>query len=44
MKNYTTPQLTSLGSVVELTQGAVPGNSDGGAQELFPAGTIGFNL
>ena len=44
MKNYTAPKLTTLGSVVDLTQGVLRGNVDGGAQEVFPAGTIGFNL
>lgn len=44
MKNYTAPKLTALGSIVELTQGTLRGDTDGGAQEVFPAGTIGFNL
>jgi hypothetical protein len=44
MKSYNAPKLVAKGSVIELTQGAVPGNVDGGVQDLFPSGSIGFNL
>jgi hypothetical protein len=45
MKTYTTPALVAVGSIVNLTQGAIDGSGDGdGVQKLFPAGSVGFNL
>ena len=45
MKRYNTPALVEVGRVVDLTQGALPGAVDGGgAQQIFPLGSVGFNL
>ena len=44
MKSYSTPQLVPVGRVVEKTQGAFTSNVDGGEQQLYPAGSVGFNL
>ena len=45
MKTYNTPSLVVVGSVVNLTQGAIDGSGDGdGVQKLFPVGSVGFNL
>jgi hypothetical protein len=45
MKSYNAPKLVAVGSVVELTQGAVMGGDDGGGtQQVRMAGSVGFNL
>jgi hypothetical protein len=45
MKTYFTPTLIALGTVLERTQGALPGDNDGsGTQQVLPAGSIGFGL
>ena len=45
MKHYIAPTLVAVGSVVELTQGAVMGADDsGGTHQLFAVGSVGFNL
>ena len=45
MKRYTTPALIEVGRVIDLTQGAIDGDVDGGgSQRLLPVGSVGFNL
>jgi hypothetical protein len=45
MKSYNTPALVAVGTVIAQTQGNFPGEKDGsGAQQVVPAGSIGFNL
>jgi len=45
MKRYTTPELVAVGRVIDRTQGVNEGAIDGGGtQQLFSAGSIGFNL
>lgn len=45
MKSYNAPRLVAIGTLVERTQGPLPGNADGsGTQQVLPAGSVGFNL
>ena len=44
MKTYSAPRLVSIGSVVERTQGSFSANVDGGEQQLYAPGSVGFNL
>jgi hypothetical protein len=44
MKTYSAPRLVEIGSVVERTQGAFPGGTDGGENIVLAVGSVGFNL
>lgn len=45
MRSYSAPQLVSIGSVVEKTQGAFVAQDDPNGKEIrLPAGSVGFGL
>jgi hypothetical protein len=44
MKSYHAPRLVAIGSIVERTQGGIPGSADGGEQLVYSVGSVGFNL